>query len=449
MQTELQKRMTKIIIDANIIFHVDWQNIPWHSITEAMETEIIILPILIKEIDGKKSSNQRARDFNSKFISEFRKGANVKLSNRTTVSFLNIIPTTPEFEEHSLDRDLSDDNYICSILKLRIKNPKDQIIFATQDFIPELKAKEKGIEVYAIPDQYLLKQNEESKKIQSLGQQIEQLKYRLPDLELVFENDKAYTSVPKPLPFDASLLDIKALLASAKERYPIAEVISPEERGRREQEKERERYLKAAEWSNSAALPILANALIASPMIFKDLYPDIEEIKRYNNDVEIYLKVLEEYLTTKADYENINSLRLYIRLYIKNIGSSTAKDLRINIKSPSECNFCLIKDAPRIPTEPTPPASPKTFWQKYSGGIESYSRNNLSLQNTKTELNIKESKICSWTLKELKHKEKISLDIIVFEFSSFENLTSFSFDYDLICDELPEKKIDSLHVILE
>ena len=190
--------MKYLVLDTNIYLHFkNFEQVDWKSLFNDEVTVCVPQRVLV-EIDKHKDQSRgkiqtRAKALSSRFYEIFLQGVSPQVP---VMEFQN--PPSSAFSDPQYDKDISDDWIILSSLYSSINNA-DIVIVAYDNGIL-LKAKQRGLAFFRMPDTYLLavEPSEEEKEIKRLKQEIAKYENRHPDPVLQFENKTSLLTITKP-----------------------------------------------------------------------------------------------------------------------------------------------------------------------------------------------------------------------------------------------------------
>jgi hypothetical protein len=423
--------MTRIIIDSNAILHFEWENLPWQDYSGDTAALITVTPVLMREIDSLKPSRQRARNFSSKYLNSFLDNPKVELKSGIEIIFEDISPSQETFKQNSLDSNKTDEIYIATALQLKELYPNDKVKIVTNDNYMVVRARKKGIDAHKLPDEQALEseQGEQKRVIAKLQKELLEIKNRMPNVRLIFQDGSNLLSFKRPKPFIKAEESIDDQIEYIKSKYPKLE--------RKQKPQDINRF-----------------GPIGFTLYDELRYPSQTEYDRYNTQLEIYYKEMEDHFRNLTEIENAKRLRFEFDLVVTNLGSAKATDTRIHFHVPDGCLVYDVSDAPKLSGEPKPPKQPRTYQEIDSELMRSMSVIPIRDYDNRPPPNIKGGSFrktnsfeTNWRIREIKHKEEHYLASIIIDFEKFEDVKSFDVDYSIICDEQPDKRDGILHLI--
>jgi hypothetical protein len=446
-----------IFLDTNIFLHYrDFDHIDWLSILNIDSALIIIPTITLRELDKNKDSHprervrKRARKIIKKLSELFETGLQVQLHDTTEVK---LDPREPliDFAAHQLSPDVQDDHLIASMLTYRIEHPEADMVLVTSDVGLSLRAKAQiqNITTTKLSERLKLPEvpDAEQEKIRLLEEQLLQYQLKMPKLSLAFEDGEQHATFTLPAPILAMQDDIDKKIKEIKVRYPPMAT------------EHMKRNLPDISEKNVEISASLAAALNMSTLQFISA----EDIKKYNEDLEIFYQRYTQYFQAEADFHNFERRSIQLSIWLTNDGTAPSEDIDAFIHFPD--GFTLFKEGefPKPPKLPEPPDRPKSQMQKMLEGTsvlasmpylasERYSR----LAPVQPASNVS-SPIIKRTnsydveihVQRIKHQLSEPFAYLYVVFDSYEIARSFQLSYEILAADLPHKPEGTLHIIIE
>lgn len=226
--------MLTVVIDTNVLLqclplgHLDW------STLDPSGVRIIIPVTVMAEIDKAKSSGtsrraNRARTVSSMFneaLSAELEGLPLRPGSLSRWQF----GTIARAEHSELDMGIPDHRILAEALA--IAQSGQAVVFLTHDAMPRLLANRIGLRTRAVPDEWLLppETDTKDKRIRELEVRMAELERAAPTLEARFEVSDvevrdvtatfSYWRLPRPE-------EMAELMELVRERYPLMEKIDP------------------------------------------------------------------------------------------------------------------------------------------------------------------------------------------------------------------------------
>lgn len=426
--------IVKVVIDANTVIHFKWTQFDWVKTFNGDAVELVVTRIFLEEIDKLKKSDQRARNFYTKYIKQFRSTPIVYIKQNVHLVFESI-----SVEGRAYDG-VNDNLLIEYALKVKSKYPQNRIVLCTDDSYALLISRE-DIEVFTIPEDYLHPlEDKVAKENHQLKQKLAKIENSLPKLTLVFDSeDKDRIYLQKPVPFNKDTINIDRKLEEARKSFKEYKTQS-----------EREAEKKLRRTNNPLITDIVGQVWMAASLMRESLLSDTR-VLQYREEIDKYIEKYRSYLKELPSIENQRSLRFTLSFYIKNSGTCPATDCKINIHVPNGVEVYKLGYAPKLSREPEKPRDPT---DTYSHARDFLHISDLSLNQRVPNvgsgiLRKTNSYKCTWPVSKIQHDDKLHLEDLIFIFDSFENVKSFNINYNIICDEIPEKAQGELHIIFE
>lgn len=416
--------MTKyVFIDTNVFINYrSLKEIDWLQVTAADKVVIVLVPVNIRELNylkdsPEKSPKTRKRAASAlKIIKEtFKDDLEVELRSNTDLIFEARDASSDIFDNNHL-RDLRDDHFIASIIKYRVENNDNQIVFFTHDFGMRGKAKLATIETLSLPEKYKLpdEPDEQQVKIRQLEKELKRFKSRLPDLKLKFQNGTQELIFS---PYKDNLEDefIKGEMESVKAKHPQK---NPEAKA-------------IAKWPS------------IMPMVgFSSLFDiPLSEFDRYNNDLETYYENYKSHLRDLVSFLAAQKRTIPLLLQLDNNGTSPATDVDVILEIKKLVAVKEEHDNDEKPIPPQPPKEPRTqselqfdfftelpaFSPDSSLSIDALLQERLRPSTVQTE----SATEVHFHINKIKHKCTKVLETIFLEIESDEEMKNFSLHYTI------------------
>lgn len=444
-----------VFLDTNIFLHYQpFDKIDWLKILEVDSIVIVVPPVILRELNQQKElhpkSNirKRADTVIKKLLKLYESTSPVYIREGVCIQFEDRDPTI-SFSDYKLNDKIQDDNLIASIVMYKNEISASDILLITADDGLTLmtKAKRQGIAAKNLPDKFripyapdpLKKQNEQ------LIRENNELKRRVPQLSLTFENGDQHATFVLHKPLDIKEDELATKLNEIRNLYPNIEE-NPE---------------------HAKDIPETLATIGTLVKNMKDLFGNTlnpEDIDEYNRELNDFYKVYDEYLRKEISYENLKRRTIKLSLWITNKGTAPAEDIDVLMFFPD--GFKLLDESkyPEPPTPPQPPSKPLTTMQKLSNisGLPYVAlapfHSNIPdiIESTLPALNVSSPNIkhrnsydVDFHVKKVKHNlpEKVKSMCVALE--SFDHARSFHIDYNMLADNVPNEVTGQLHVIIQ
>jgi rRNA-processing protein FCF1 len=394
---------------------------------------LIIAPIVLRELDKKKDSDQndkirkRCRD-TIKELEKYHDNEEIKED-----IFLNFIPIEPQIDwiQNGLAPDVNDDRLIASMI---IEEDISKLVLVTSDLGLKLKAGIKGIKTVKLDDSLKeeVRIDPDAKRIQELEKKLARYENASPKLDL----------------YILSSPDAKFHEFGFKKVQDVDPTTIEIEIGKMRNHLE---YQKPQE---DKGLGVLGS--------FNNIQED--EITRYKNEVEEYLKKLREYYKNRKRYENFKSRLFCLDIVLSNVGEKVASDIDIFLHFPDGFRMLSKDEVSKYnePSSPERPTPPKTVLESLSmhSSIGLYPNNFNSLMThindfTPMKLGIDYSLVSieknhsydvHFQVKKLKQNMEMALDSLYLLFNSYVDIKSFSFEYVINVENHPDEFRGEYHI---
>lgn len=440
-----------LFIDTNVLLHYrSFDEIDWLGILNVDQIEIRLPSIIIQELDKHKysPSSKKLRDKATKVINKLYKlaesGFEINLKPNIDVHF-EVSNKTPNFTDLGLDSNSQDDRLLASILLFRAENPEQSVILVAADLGLLLKAKYYQIEAICLADEVKLpvELDQTEKRIKELEQEVLELQRRIPDLKLCFPgksnrlNYKAEKSLPSD--FDANKV-IERRIDELKQKYSkILEI-------------------------QSDSQPVNPSTMAISQMYGSDT-PEIlpSDILSYNKKLDEFYAYYKQYLDEYIPWLDICCRTFLIEISILNSGTCLAGDIDVFMHFPNGFTLWKLSDLPNKPKEPQPPSQPvpRTRKDRLNLMMPSLTAPTLSQlaplinSQNRTQPNVSSLDIhrsnsydVKLHVRKLKQNTLESFNPMIIIFDSFDQVSSFQIDYQIIAANVPKPVTGELHVIL-
>ena len=183
--------MKILLCDTNLFIHFkQLKEIPWRTLLQSDEIEILICPTVLRELEQQKIFNQRKHlrdrvDARIKQLATMVNHGGVEaISEGVTSKILPWDPYSIDFTAEKLNANIDDDWLIATVLQLKLENSQADVTIVTCDSGLKAKAFSKGIPFLEIPDSYKLPVTQDStdKENERLRISVEKLRDRIPKL---------------------------------------------------------------------------------------------------------------------------------------------------------------------------------------------------------------------------------------------------------------------------
>jgi hypothetical protein len=429
-----------VFIDTNIPLHFQRPDqIDWCNLTGSHTVNLVAAPILLRELERQKVHNP------SRILRE-RAGAFVKWLDgfmedpeKTVLAGVQwlFLPHEPQidFAVHNLSRDISDDHLIASVLDY-MAGLGDPVYVATGDIGVKGKLKFRQIDVLWLPDS--LRRPTELDPIEqenkTLRAENTKLKNRIPKLSVTFPDGAPFQEVCIEGRRDLGVPSLEEI----KRGHPLA---------------------KPAE-DSAAALILQSAPMVAGWARWQKLLAiSADRVKDYDEALNNYYGGYEKYLRDLENYQEQRRLSVQIGVVIANTGTAPATCIRLTLTFPEDVKVATVDDAPQEPSAPKPPPRPTPGDDIL--GVNLF--HGMSLAGLKTgnaahrlgsmriphegDANIaSDGQSVRFRLGRLQHGAREPLEAFVMRFIGQQNVGSFSIQYRISADEIPEPITGEIHI---
>lgn len=392
--------------------------------------------VTLRELDKHKSQNRspRAQDKarrSLRRIEEWVRSGFVR--EGVAAEYYSMLPAI-DYPSIGLDSTWADDVLIATVLQYRSDHPDVEVALVTDDTGVRLKARQLGLDVRALPEEWRLKPEPDAAEVENreLAKQLEAIQNAQPKLAVRIKVGETssphatFTIGPPPVLNDAA---VAAKLEELKAEFPKQHPSPP-----------------TSQETTGDALKALA-ALGAFAGI------STEEYERYNMGVDEFLREYADYIREAWAANVISSRTINFQIEIRNSGTSPADDVDVHLHFPD--GFTLSTEEPEIPEAPRPPHAPRTAMEMlqasvaYSSalryptiGAHDYAPSSFSIRRT-SSYDVDDH------FQRVKHGGSVVLPEMFLTFDSFEDARSFSCHYTVRPANLPEAVVGDLHFVVK
>jgi rRNA-processing protein FCF1 len=415
--------MTYLFLDTNIFLHFQhYDQINWKNLVSEAEYKIVIPRIILDELDKKKY--QASSKIASRAKSVLSK-INAVVDDQTKGPNLFISPLRPRkktYEQNELDAEHQDDAFLASMLEFIEIYPVDNVFLVTDDTGIKARAKFLNLQVLALPATYRLpaEKSAEEKELEIVKRELNAFKNRLPKVELLFKGGAQKLTITRPGPVN-SLEEVRIKkMEEIKKKIPPM-IIHPEDPN-----------------SNNY------NEMISARF-------GLQHYKYvYNEALAAFYREYNRYVEKYYQYAIGRVLSFELNLELSNSGTYPATDISIQVNFPTGVEVTDKWLSP--PEEPLPPYRPKDhFDDDIPIHFEQSISGNSNIDDKEPTTPSKYEKLNGYEVKfevqRLKHGLVVSLDRLILQYSSAEDLKNFQIEYRLHLEELPAAVTGTLYVI--
>ncbi|MCD0489948.1 PIN domain-containing protein [Pedobacter sp. MC2016-14] len=409
-----------IFLDTNILLHCKpAKDIPWENYVKGTYT-FVIAPIVIDEIDKHKRNIKKSLAKRAKSITKLFE----EIMENEVQGWLLIDkrPSVDIFTANGLDREEQDDRLLASLMQFSLENPESQIILISNDVGPRLKAKNLGIKVIKLSDKELLEEerDESEIKMQKLIRENNELRHRLPKVDLFFNGKTKFLTFKDFDCADTYEVFSAKQMQQLKKDYPYDNT--------------------PYRMPTKKELPY-RNAL------------DESSIHHYNTALDLFFQSYEyEYLPEVYNWKITRMLSIEFELEIYNEGNIPAEDIDLSLYFPQGI---IVSDANTFnvfPNEPIPPSKPLSRYKLTEEMNELCKKNPVASTpatlNTNHWISIRNNGNCQVDMKHnnLKHNQSFKFMRLAVSFETLDYMKGFEFEYKLMIANEPNLKTGKLQV---
>lgn len=433
-----------VFLDSNIFLHFrPFDQVDWLPIARAREVELVIAPIVVRELDHHKDQHRnsgirdRARKALKK-IEDLELGSGeTELAEGVTLHYAN--EPRLAYKDYGLVRESNDDQLIACCIEAKGKYPDDSVLLITDDTGPRLKASRNSIKAATLPEGLRLPSSvaESEKTILELRKKVQELKSSLPELRLQFHNGQENYRFSLDEPKHLTKEEIEAKIVQLRAEYPVYDRLPD---------------------PDPPAHTSLGLARSESHLRAIQQQASPEAYGRYNTQVMKYYDQFREYLERVNTYEEINARTVILTISLFNQGTAPALDIDVNMHLPD--GFELFDDRtvpaalvrPQPPTEPDPLGSmpsigsfiPDSLFAG-SSGVGSLVPPNIS---SPTISRGNSYNVCYQVGKLKQHMNAPCRELLAV-FDTREAVSSFGIDYRINSASLPHEVSGRLNVVVD
>ncbi|MFH0801933.1 MAG: PIN domain-containing protein [bacterium] len=228
--------MRTLFIDTNVLLQcLDLENIAWHQFANDQNLLLLISRPVQEEIDRMKQDGNTRRARRSRnataFIRRMISAEDSRVAVRESNPHVEVGFAPPVIIKETnfpfLDLTRPDDRIIAEALMYRTEHIGEDVAILTHDTQPILMAKNCGLSVFIVPDEWLLPPEPDArdKKITELERKLKDLERSYPEILVVSNNEKGIPSQVLKLSVQcyAGMSDqqIEELVGLAARRYPL------------------------------------------------------------------------------------------------------------------------------------------------------------------------------------------------------------------------------------
>ena len=433
--TDFEMNEVHVFPDVNVLLHFPaFDGLDWKTMCNASSVVIHITQPLLTELNKVKDTGTTKRVRKraaavQKQIKEFlaADGLSKEIKPGIRVMLESRSPKTSEFP--SLNPAVSDDILIASLLTF-CNETNNEAILATDDdgLALIIKARESNIRVVEPPENARLaaELDSDEKENIEIRRRLSKFENARPKLDITFTtgDDALHITYPKA----SSDKEISQAIAKLRREHPRLQ--NPRD---------------PLDYRQMALARIIASYQGSSGTL-----DDPEAIASYNSELEGFFT---DYETVYRANKLVEARMFELNIQIGNIGAVPAEDVLVNLHFPNGFKLFERDDDPEFLTDlPNPPRRPG---DKRGDLHQIYNMANIgldkihALNSSSPSLSIRETNSyeVAWQIPKLRQEFVSSIDPIVLLYD--DEPFSFSIDYRMVADNLPESVSGKLHVIVD
>jgi hypothetical protein len=319
----------QVILDANAVLHFRRADeIDWPALTGADHANLIVVPVLMRELERKKATGssalirKRAARVIDYFANKMDEVDPIKLRGDCTLVFRDAEPLI-DFSANRLSMTVDDDHYIASALEVA-QETDDPTYIASADGGLKLKLRARAVSIIRPPESYRLEDevDAETKELRAAKAELEKLKNARPKLSVGFNDGSRKLEISIP---DLIVPDLKSLHQIMQDN-PLKD--APDEA------KTIEAFPRRADLINFSVSTTEAR-----------IERDNKRLREYYESYQSYLDETEDWLAQLCLVE-------WIKFRIDNCGGAAASNISVAVDAPEGTLWVDDSDLPDRPREP-------------------------------------------------------------------------------------------------
>ena len=437
-------RMTVVFLDTNVFMHYKPINeIDWVEILGDNQVEIVVPRVVLRELDRHKDSHNRGylRERARKRLHQLELWGNMAEIREGVV--LRLLPRLElPRESYDLDRDQPDDQLLLALLWYREQHASTSMLLISHDVGPRIAATALNIPARAPDESLRLPEHPDpvQKELQELQRENRRLKSAKPRLRLAHLHESVFKIHVSLLVTESPPSDLEAIdrqIEALRRRHPPHASVPSE---------------------NSQQLHLGAASVIEGLLRVPE-----RDIEAYNKRLDDFIEGYRRTLIAREEVRRSRALTHCLEFHLVNEGTQPGESVDIHMHFPDGFRLLSEADLPSLPDLPTPPAKPRTPIDKLSNpditaglpSIPNY-RDMTTLVDFGIRGNVSDPEIergNSYNVKlnvgRIKHNTSVPLPLLCLVFESFSVAKSFTIDYELHADNLPDMESGQLHVAIK
>ena len=402
---------------------------------------LVVPRVTVQELDKHKNTHQsrKIRDRASDSLKMIKSCMDSSEKELWPGVRLELVARPPrDLEQQGLNIDWRDDEFVANVLKYKMDHPLDRVVLISHDVGPQITAIQLEIETAEIPESWRIPAEDDPlvKENRRLKNELMKLQNAQPELILrlsEMQDDDEHIDFEIACPTENEIPDKAKIIAELRKSYP-------------------EQHPPDQKEAAPAKLPQIGSLMAKTS---SGSIP-VSEYKRYNQELERYFLNYERYLDRLTDFPSQPGRTLSLHLEVRNLGGAPATDVDVYVHFPDGFSLYTEDELPGKPKEPKAPKEPQTATQKIlTQTLKGFERN-LFIPSYQPSFGVKKTfslmQTKSYELREhfdkIKHGYLMRIRPIFLIFDSFDEMTSFNFDYKIAVGNLPENINGQLNVII-
>lgn len=307
--------------------------------------ELVLPPTILEELerlgwDHAQLSMRKRAQYNLRKIRGWMQSSDGLIRENVELT-LSQAPKQTAFREHHLDSRNRDDIFLASVLDYRRIHGNDAVVLLTHDMRRKLKAHRFNLNVLSLPQEAQLPPvretaaPDEAQAPDAPGA----ARGRVPQVRLRFANGSRVTDVRQR---DEDILTAETIKARMDElrlwcREPL-------------------------QFRDARVVPGTDDREATSMLVNALMVPE-EEFRRYEHEVDIFLRDCEAWLTSRAKVRDLLSRTVRLDLELINPGGAVAEGLVLSLSLPKKLSWHESLGDEGLPDRPQLPQPPRTHME--------------------------------------------------------------------------------------
>jgi hypothetical protein len=330
-----------LFLDTNSLLHYPpIKNVDWNSACKSSKVRLVLCLQVIHELDEKKDDS-RLGDRASRAIKDIKgiRSSGGGVRDGVTLEIFNHEIKASDFPA-TLSYDSKDDRIVHSVKKFAESNPNARILVYTEDMGMNLRCEAHGLAILE-PDPASRLENpqaEHDKRYKMAITELNELKNRVPNLELVISPFDATKPEKQLMRFSLSPTQVNRDLDSEIKQYQDAKNL----------------------------FPMTKSSISSNGMIPTFEYKH-DAVARYNDELANHLNDYRKWLELRDLFQTMLSHQIKMSVWMMNSGVAPGDDLDVTIEvgDPVAILYEASSEEAKefeLPERPIPPERPKQFF---------------------------------------------------------------------------------------